>query len=327
MPTFLYLILYSDHTCSPLALIVDHSNNVSESFAASFVSKLEVSNNQSSNESVHFNVQSFQRLKQFVNMSSLECPFSVVVAVIPCADNAILYQHLRQFCPSTVLFSIFEFICERPPNDIGIGIPQLGTSMNVVPLLADFGITLGDRWQQVIIFYDTPLDMIYFEKFFSLLKSVYKESEMEEYMMTGESLTTQTLLESNMQLLSSHKSSCRKCLFFVIGNRTFVEKVITASKRLSLLNLSNKWIFVFSELSPVHLLNDQVQNIVSESDALLVQPERNMNCVNMHVHCLAELLGDVLQKTFRIALVSSSLSWENRLQVKQRILSQSKVND
>lgn len=65
---------------------------------------------------------------------------------------------MRLSCPSTVLYTIFEFICERPANDIGIGIPG-GTPMNVVPLLADFGIALADKWQQVIILYDTPLGL------------------------------------------------------------------------------------------------------------------------------------------------------------------------
>lgn len=149
---------------------------------------------------------------------------------------------------------------------------------------------------------------------------------MEEYHLAGESLTTQKLSEKNMQLLNSHKSACRKCLFFVIGSRVFVEKVIYASKSLSLINLSNKWIFVFSELSPVNLLSEQVQSIVSESDALLVQPERNENCISIHVHCLAELLGDVLRKSFHNALIDSNLDRDNRLLIKQRILSQSKVS-
>lgn len=148
---------------------------------------------------------------------------------------------------------------------------------------------------------------------------------MEEYHLTGESVITQTLSEKNMQLLNSHKTTCRKCLFFVIGSRVFVEKVIYASKSLSLINLSNKWIFVFSEISPVNLLSDQVQSIVSESDALLVQPERNQNCISIHVHCLAELIADVLQKSLQNALIDYNLDKENRQLVKQRVLSQSKV--
>lgn len=60
----LKLLTYNYHTFFQ-ALINENSNNISETFAKAFVSQLKVS------KSVHFNVNTFQQLKQFVNETSL----------------------------------------------------------------------------------------------------------------------------------------------------------------------------------------------------------------------------------------------------------------
>ena len=86
-----------------------------------------------------------------------ECPYSAVISVVSCKENIYLYEHLKQSCPAPVLFTLFESVCQRPPTDMGIGIPHLNSVQNMIPMLADFGITLSDRWRQIIVLYDSPL--------------------------------------------------------------------------------------------------------------------------------------------------------------------------
>lgn len=169
--------------------------------------------------------------------------------------------------------------------------------------------------------------MEHFSQFTSALKTISNENEVEEYSIVGELATSRSLSDKNMQILEGHKADCRKCLFLVIGSRLLVEKVILASKKLSLMNLSNKWVFIFTEPSPIGHLSDQVQDIISESDSLLVQSVRDQGCIEMQVPCLVKLLADLLQKSFHATLTSSTLSPQSsRRQVKHRLLSECKVS-
>lgn len=90
---------------------------------------------------------------------TVECPFSVVVAVIPCPVNLRLYEYMRDSCGTSLLLTVFDSVCQRPPSDIGIGIVHLPSAQNVVPVFADFGIELSDRWRQVVVLYDTPIGL------------------------------------------------------------------------------------------------------------------------------------------------------------------------
>ena len=168
--------------------------------------------------------------------------------------------------------------------------------------------------------------MEHFERFVNLLKSVSEENEIEEYHISDELATTRLLSNDNLQLLKTHKANCKKCLFLVIGSRAFVEKVILSSKDLSLINMLNKWVFILTEPAPIGLLSDHVKDIVSESDILLTQSVRNHNCIAFQVECLVDIVADVLQKSFYQVIVSSNLTTITRRQVKNRILSQSKVS-
>lgn len=79
--------------------------------------------------------------------------------MISCQDNDQLYKHLRQNCFTTVLFTLFEFICERPPIDIGIGIPNHGSIRNFIPLISDFGYKLNNKWDKIVVLYEDDLGM------------------------------------------------------------------------------------------------------------------------------------------------------------------------
>ena len=166
--------------------------------------------------------------------------------------------------------------------------------------------------------------MSHFAKLANILKLVSSENEVEEYHLTNELITTRSLSNPNLQILNSYKTHCRKCLFLVIGSRLFIEKVILSSKDLSLINMANKWVFVLTERAPIGLLSDQVKDIVSESDILLVQSVRDRECTALHVHCLADLVANVLHKVFHHVHSSPELS--SRGQIKNRVLSQSKVS-
>jgi len=86
-----------------------------------------------------------------------DCPYLVVLALLSCDQNARLYVHLRACCSASVLFTLFESLCQRPPSDIGIGIPLLNTLNNLTPMLSDIGTLLANQWPQMTVLHDIQL--------------------------------------------------------------------------------------------------------------------------------------------------------------------------
>lgn len=86
-----------------------------------------------------------------------ECPFTAVVALVSCAANAHLYEHLRHRCSGAMLFTLFESTCPRPPSDIGVGIAHLNSVGQLTALLADVGLALAQRWPSVTVMHQTEL--------------------------------------------------------------------------------------------------------------------------------------------------------------------------
>ena len=49
----------------------------------------------------------------------------VIISALKCTKTRTLYTLLRENCPSTLLLSIIENNCMRPPQDQGIGFPGI----------------------------------------------------------------------------------------------------------------------------------------------------------------------------------------------------------
>lgn len=85
------------------------------------------------------------------------------MAMASCEQNSKLYRHLRIHCYGSILFTFFESICERPPKDIGFGIPNIRSANEILPLIYDVGLVLPESSKQIIILYENNLGMIRFK--------------------------------------------------------------------------------------------------------------------------------------------------------------------
>lgn len=172
-------------------------------------------------------------------------------------------------------------------------------------------------------------DISQVDQFVNLLKSISEQSQVEIFRLSDdEFITTQSLSPTNLQTLKSLKVDIRKRLFLAIVDTVMLEKVIFASKQLSLINHANKWIFVMTEKFSIDLLSDQVKDILSESDILLMQNVRDQDCSALKLDCMLELVEDSLLKAVDKVLNNSSYNLEDgsKRQFKNRLLSEIKVN-
>nr|XP_027202004.1 uncharacterized protein LOC113795962 [Dermatophagoides pteronyssinus] len=114
------------------------------------------------NETISFNFDYYNRLEQFVNETETDCPYSFIMAITSCEQNSQLYRHIRIHCYESILFTFFESICERPPKDIGFGIPNIRSVDKILPLIYDVGLVLPDSSKQIIILYENNLGILLF---------------------------------------------------------------------------------------------------------------------------------------------------------------------
>lgn len=149
---------------------------------------------------------------------------------------------------------------------------------------------------------------------------------MQVFRLSNESVSTRTLSSFNLQVLATHKMDNRKRLFVVIANRLMLEKIILTSKQLGLINHANKWIFVLTQRSSIELLSEQVKDIASQSDILIMHSVRDQDCSALKLDCILDLVQDTIRKAIYKVISDSNYDFENhKRKIKNRLLSETKV--
>ncbi|CAG2118168.1 unnamed protein product, partial [Medioppia subpectinata] len=82
----------------------------------------------------------------------------VIISALKCAKTKILYSLLRENCPSTLLLSVIENNCMRPPADQGLGFPVMKSINDIIPMLIDMKYDFMSEWDHIHLIHDHRLD-------------------------------------------------------------------------------------------------------------------------------------------------------------------------
>lgn len=79
---------------------------------------------------------------------------TAIVSAISCSRTKALHSLIVEHCESTVVLSIHEKTCPRPPKTIGIGFPVTSSVSDVVPMLVDMRHDFLATWTQINLVHD-----------------------------------------------------------------------------------------------------------------------------------------------------------------------------
>ncbi|KAF7490854.1 Glutamate receptor [Sarcoptes scabiei] len=281
--SMLWMTIWSASKSSiKIAIIVDYNHRSSFSQKPNLVStsspKLDseyVRNlfNSTELDEIRFNVEYFDMMEEFINETKRDCSYSFVLTMTDCRQNYLLYKHLRLHCyEQTILFSFFELACQRPPSDIGFGIPNTKSINNILPLLYDIGFVLIKSLQEIVILYDDEtLDLQDFHEFFK--KNQFKQTI--EYKLEDEKMTSNELTRLNKEIIENLHSS-HNCFIIVVCRSMIMEKIVRTLPRATSI-VTNRWTFILTDPITIDPLNlsFETRNILSISDVFLIYRKTN----------------------------------------------------
>ncbi|KAH7642523.1 hypothetical protein DERF_003675 [Dermatophagoides farinae] len=294
------------------------------------------------NETVSFNFDYYNRLDEFVNETETDCPYSFVMAMASCEQNSKLYRHLRIHCYGSILFTFFESICERPPKDIGFGIPNIRSANEILPLIYDVGLVLPESSKQIIILYENNLDLYDFHRYFH--KSM--TTKTLEYRLEPEIGTNERLTRSNEEIINGFNVDIDSPTFFiVIGRMILLEKIIRTLKLSSLSNRQNKWTFIITDNQDVDKNNSnnvdttfidmssETREKLSVSDVFLIHNQSNRQCflsrMNDYIQTdILHVINKSIQNVFDPKTIHTFINGtaSKRIQIKNRLMSDIKIS-
>lgn len=271
-----------------------------------------------------------------------------------CRQNYLLYKHLRLHCyEQTILFSFFELACQRPPSDIGFGIPNTKSINNILPLLYDIGFVLIKSLQEIVILYDdetlgnikkifrffffstrfsrstllTSIDLQDFHEFFK--KNQFKQTI--EYKLEDEKMTSNELTRLNKEIIENLHSS-HNCFIIVVCRSMIMEKIVRTLPRATSI-VTNRWTFILTDPITIDPLNlsFETRNILSISDVFLIYRKTNTHneCNLYGFHNLIEKnVISAIKESVRTVMnqTGASITTSNRLLIKNILISKIKAS-
>lgn len=246
-----------------------------------------------------------------------------------CRENVKLYRHIRKFCYESILFTFFQTVCERPPADIGFGIPILQSNNDVRPLLNDIGLSMVDSFKQIIVLYEDNLDLSNFHEYF--YKALDKDTI--EYRLESETGFEPELVKLNQDIISECKKMQTPTFFIVISRMILMEKIVKTFKTSSALNnYKNKWSFIVTDsinTDGEFKISPETKEILSISDVFIVRQKSNRTCIitNLQQVIVFNLIKTSIEKIFndRIFYQFMNGTSSDRIQIKNRLISEFRV--
>lgn len=220
-----------------------------------------------------------------------------------------------------MLLALLDPFCPRPPPSLGFGLPVLEELSSSVSLLTEIN-TFADlqKWNKLIIMYETSLNVHAFDKLVNSLRArSHEELEIIEYQLDN---------GHDWQLLEALKLGNGRQFVIVFGGKRIVEDLIVSLRQLFMLNFKFKWFFVMTESIAVEDLRPNVQEIISTSDISLAIKQVDRDCNLLRRQCLLQFLLDAIRRAF-LAFepeLNENNSTRLPLWIKNRYLSYLKVS-
>nr|QHA94735.1 ionotropic receptor 93a-3 [Pardosa pseudoannulata] len=230
-------------------------------------------------------VSKYSSLSEFLALKEDEVKdISAFISVTKCKRYNEEINSIREKDISTFYMAALERGCARPPLDIGVGVPYLRNSDDIVPFIVDlrWDNRLLEKWDDIVILHDSTTDLNSREAIVStLLKTgVKKRSTTVTVYDVCQNLNCEDMASVIKDSLAIHAAKEFPRYFLVIAQAKTIKKIVEQAKKLQMLDNERLWLFVTSKFPVEDDLTVAANNLPPEANAAIIYPTTTLNAMD-----------------------------------------------
>nr|XP_015907386.1 ionotropic receptor 93a-like [Parasteatoda tepidariorum] len=202
---------------------------------------------------------------------------SAIISVVKCASYLYDMNTVSMTLSDTIALAVLERGCPRPTFDVGVGIPYITKTYDIVPLLVDLRSDnrLIEKWDDIVILYDDTIDLNSLETIVSMLQSTgtkKRATTLTLYGVCRGELICEDMTTVIRECLTPYIASDSQKYFMVLSREKTFRKIIDQAKKLTMMEAERHWLYIATEVPNDVEFVDDITNLPPECNMALVYP-------------------------------------------------------